>query len=225
MSRKALTLQGPNWNRLYELAAAQEGHFTTAQAAEAGYSRPLLAKYLRNDRVRRVRRGVYRLVHYPAGEHEDLVALWLWAERTGVFSHETALALHGLSDALPSQAHMTLPASWKIRRLRVPNGIVMHFADIGDRERTWSGTVPVTTVPRTLLDCAEARVAPAIVRDAFEEAAERGLLDQGSLPAVVSYLRRFFSVSRSRSGPRSSSVSSSRSGQKSRSSSGSHRPR
>jgi len=49
-----------------------------------------------------VRRGVYRLEHFPAGEHEDLVALWLWTDRAGVFSHETALALHGLSDTLPS---------------------------------------------------------------------------------------------------------------------------
>jgi predicted transcriptional regulator of viral defense system len=212
MSRKAQEAQGPNWDRLYEIAAAQEGLFTTAQAAQAGYSRPLLAKYLRNDRIRRLRRGVYRLVHFPAGEHEDLIAPWLWAGRTGVFSHETALALHGLSDALPSQVHMTLPASWRDRRLRVPQGIVLHFADVRDRERTWSGTVPVTTAARTLLDCAAARVAPDLVRDAFEEAAERGLVDRGSLPAVLSYLKGFFSVSHSRSGPRfrSSSVRSRR---------------
>ena len=31
----------------------------------------------------------------------------------GVFSHDTALALHELSDALPARAHLTLPASWR----------------------------------------------------------------------------------------------------------------
>lgn len=57
----------------------------------------------------RVRRGVYRLVHFPAGDHEDLTAVWLWSQHEGVFSHETALALHDLSDVLPSRAHLTLP--------------------------------------------------------------------------------------------------------------------
>jgi predicted transcriptional regulator of viral defense system len=202
MSKDTNTAQGPVWNRLFEVAAAQEGHFTTAQATEAGYYPQLLAKYLRNERIVRVRRGVYRLVHFPAGEHEDLVAVWLWTERAGVFSHETALALHGLSDVLPARVHVTLPASWKNRRLRVPKGVVLHFAAVGDPERTWVGAVQVTTVARTLLDCATARVAPDLVRDAFEEAADRGLVDRESLPAVVSYLTDFFSASRSRSGPR-----------------------
>ena len=202
MNEDTHIVQGPVWNRLFEIAATQEGHFTTAQAAEAGYYPQLLAKYLRNERIVRVRRGVYRLVHFPAGEHEDLVAVWLWTERAGVFSHETALALHGLSDVLPARAHVTLPASWKNRRLRVPKGVVLHFADVGDPERTWAGAVQVTAIARTLLDCATALVAPDLVRDAFEEAADRGLVERDSLPAVVSYLTRFFSASRSRSGPR-----------------------
>ena len=78
----------------------------------------------------RVRRGVYRVVHFPASEHEDLIVLWLWAGQVGVFSHETALALHDLSDALPGKVHMTVPSSWRRRRLRIPAGLVLHFADV-----------------------------------------------------------------------------------------------
>src|SRR5208337_2168977 len=69
-----------------------------SRTAAAGYSTQLLLKHIRSGRVTRVRRGVYRLVHFPAGEHENLAVLWLWSERMGVFSHHTALALHGLSD-------------------------------------------------------------------------------------------------------------------------------
>ena len=29
-------------------------------------------------------------------------AVWLWSEQAGVFSHQTALALHDLSDILPA---------------------------------------------------------------------------------------------------------------------------
>ncbi len=126
----------------------QEGHFTTKQAAEAGCSPQLLIKYLKNGRVTRVRRGVYRIVHFPAGEHEDLATIWLWSEMAGVFSHETALMLHNLSDALPRKVNLTLPTAWATRRLRVPKGIVLHQGDVPKKERIAMGAVPVTSVQR-----------------------------------------------------------------------------
>jgi len=49
---------GPNRDRLYKIAEAQDGHFTASQAAEAGYSPQLLARYLRNGRVVRIQRGI-----------------------------------------------------------------------------------------------------------------------------------------------------------------------
>ena len=198
----------PDWGRLYEIAGAQDGHFTTAQAAEVGYYPQLIAKHLANGRMTRVRRGVYRLVHFPAGDQEELVVIWLWSGRAAIFSHETALALHGLSDALPARVHITLPSRWARRRLRVPKSVALHHADIDAADRTWLGTVPVTAVPRTLVDCAEARVAPELVRDAFEHAAQRGLVDRGVVPSVVTYLEPFYSVSRDRSGSRFRSTSS-----------------
>jgi predicted transcriptional regulator of viral defense system len=101
----------PSWDRLFELALGQDGHFTTQQAAQSGYSSQLLVKYLKNGRIKRVRRGVYRIVHFPAAEHEDLAAIWLWSEHAGVFSHETALLLHDLGGVLPSKVHLTLRGS------------------------------------------------------------------------------------------------------------------
>src|SRR2546430_7153184 len=83
----------PDWDRLYETALAQEGHFTTHQALDAGYSSQLLVKHLKNGKITRIRRSVYRLKHFPPGQQEDLVVLWLWSERAGVFSYETALML------------------------------------------------------------------------------------------------------------------------------------
>ena len=93
----------------FEIAAAQEGLFTTKQAAEARYSPQLLTHYVHAGRAIRVGRSIYRLVHFPTGEHEELVAAWLWSELAGVVSHQSALTLHGLSDALPSHIHLTLP--------------------------------------------------------------------------------------------------------------------
>jgi predicted transcriptional regulator of viral defense system len=182
---------GPSWDRLFETASAQEGYFTTSQAAAAGYSSQLLVKHLRAGRVARVRRGIYRIVHFPAGEHEELVVAWLWSEQAGVVSHQTALALHELSDALPARVHLSIPSAWRQRRLLVPTGISIHHADVAPEERTWFGAVPTTNVGRTLRDCAEAELAPDLLRQATEQARRRGLVTPAEIAEVEAALTAF----------------------------------
>jgi predicted transcriptional regulator of viral defense system len=181
----------PNWDVLFETAASQAGLFTSEQAARAGYSPQLLAHHLRSGRILRVRRGIYRLVHFPAGEHEDLVAAWLWSGRAGVVSHDTALALHELSDALPARLHLTLPTAWRRRRFRVPPGVVLHHADIPPADRTWYGPVPTTTPGRTLNDCASAGLSPELLRAGAAQATRRGLVARSELSAVDHALAPF----------------------------------
>lgn len=191
MNPQAQNNLGPRWDQLYEIASAQEGHFTTAQAASAGYSPQLLAKHLKNGRIARTRRSIYRVVHFPPGDHEDLVVVWLWSKRLGVFSHETALALHQLSDALPASIFMTLPSSWKSRRLKIPRGVELHFADLTADMRMWTGPVVVTSPAQTAIDCAEARVSPEIVEQAIAEGLHRGLFTSAMIEPAAQYLRSF----------------------------------
>src|SRR6266850_6795380 len=174
----------PDWDRLYETGLAQEGHFTTQQALDAGYSSHLLLKYLDCGNITRVRRSVYLLKHFPPGQQEDLVVLWLWSDREGVFSHETALMLHELSDVLPARAHLTLPAKWRNRRLRVPNGVVLHYADVPKPDRAWVGAVPVTSPARTLADCAADDVSPEFLSSAVAQALARGMVSRTQATAV-----------------------------------------
>jgi predicted transcriptional regulator of viral defense system len=181
----------PDWDRLYEIAAAQEGLFTTRQAAEAGYSPQLLVHHVSSGRAVRVRRGIYRLVHFPAGEHEELVSAWLWSEQAGVFSHQTALALHQLSDALPAQLHLTLPSAWQLRRFRLPEGVVLHHADVPKQDRAWFGPVPITSVTRTLNDCAREGLSPELLRQAAKQALRRGLVIRRELTDVRASLKAF----------------------------------
>ena len=181
----------PSWERLYDVASAQEGHFTTRQAADAGYSTQLLLKHVRAGRIQRVRRRIYRLVHFPAGEHEELVVAWLWSEQAGVVSHQTALALHGLSDALPVHLHLTLPADWRTRRFRVPEGIVLHHASVPRDDRAWFGPVPVTNPRRSLADCAREGMAPGLLRQAARQALGRGLAVRDELAEAENALAHF----------------------------------
>ena len=163
----------PQWTSLYRFAADQAGLFTTEDAAEHGISPQLLHHHRAAGRIERVRRAVYRVVHLPVAEDEQLVALWLWSERAGVFSHDTALALHGLSDALPTRVHLTLPESWRARRLRVPAALVVHH---GATEPTsWVGNVPVTDPARTVRDCMVDELEPDLVAQAIDAGVQRGL--------------------------------------------------
>lgn len=181
----------PHWDGLYEKAAAQEGLFTTQQAAEAGYSPQLLVHHVQAGKVIRLRRGLYRLVHFPAGEHEDLVAAWLWSDLMGVVSHQTALSLHELSDALPSHVHLTLPSDWRHRRFRVPEGVVLHHADVPPQDRTWFGAVPTTNPRRSLNDCAKEGLSPELLRQAASQAIRRGLVTRLELVEVEQALVPF----------------------------------
>jgi predicted transcriptional regulator of viral defense system len=173
-----MAASSPDRNRLYEIAAAQEGLFTARQAIGAGYSLPLLVHHRRVGNIARIRRGIYRLVQFPTSEHEDLVALWLWSEQQGVVSHQNALMLHELSDVLPSQIHLTLPAAWRHRRLRVPEGVVVHHADVPPVDRTWFGAIPITTPRRTLVDCARDGINPELLRQAVKQALARGIVSK-----------------------------------------------
>lgn len=186
-----MTLDAPSWSRLYDVASQQGGYVTTQQAAMAGYSPQLLRKHVEAGRLMRARRGVYQLVHFPPGEHAELIVIWLWSERRGVFSHQTALGLHGLSDVLPTKVHLSVPAAWDVRRLRVPAGVVIHHADVTKREQSWFGPVPATSPSRTLSDCARTSLSPELLRQATREALARGLVGKRDLTEVRRALREF----------------------------------
>ena len=186
-----LESNGPNWDRLFETAAGQSGYVTTKQAAEAGYSTHLLRKHLHAGRVTRPQRGIYRLVHFPATEHEELVTAWLWSEQAGVISHQTALSLHGLSDVLPAQVHLTLPGAWRKRRFRVPPDVVLHHADVAPEDRAWFSAVPITNPRRTLNACAREGLSPELLRQAAQQALRRGLVTKAELDDVEVALKPF----------------------------------
>jgi predicted transcriptional regulator of viral defense system len=181
----------PDWDRLFATAASQSGFVTTKQAAEAGYSTHLLRKHVHAGRVTRPQRGIYRLVHFPVVEHEELVTAWLWSEQAGVVSHQTALSLHGLSDVLPAQVHLTLPEAWRRRRFRVPAGVVLHHGDVAPDEQSWFGAVPATSANRTLNDCAKSGLSPELLRQAAQQALRRGLVTRSDLADVDTALEPF----------------------------------
>lgn len=187
----ATLIERPSWDRLYETSASQAGLFTTSQAAEAGYSPQLLVHHLHAGNIIRLRRGIYRLVHFPVSEDEERVAVWLWSECAGVISHDSALALHQLSDVLPARLHVTLPEAWRRRRLRVPSDTLLYHADVPPEDRTWFGSVPITKPRRTLNDCAKDGLSPELLQHAAQQALRRGLVTRAEIGEVEKALAPF----------------------------------
>lgn len=180
---------GPEWDRLYETAAPQAGYLTLAQAAAAGYSSPLVEHHIKARRLERVGRGIFRLVHFPPSDNEDLVRLWLWSGQKGVFSHETALNLHQLSDALPAKTHMTVPEAWRRRRLRVPRGLLLHCRDVGMGDLAWHGPVPVTSPLRTVVDVM-VEGDPALAEQAAKQAYMRRIFSRDEYRQAITERKR-----------------------------------
>lgn len=185
MPRTAADGSFPDWNAIYSAALAQSGYVTIGDVRAAGYSSPLLEYHVQTGNLQRVQRGIFRLTHFPSSEHEDLVIAWLWSTGQGVFSHETALMLHDLSDVLPSKQHLTMPSAWKKRRIRVPPNIVLHFGEVPKNQTGWVGSVPVTTPLRTLADCAANNTPAEFLSQAMKQGAKRGLFSVAAAKLAV----------------------------------------
>jgi predicted transcriptional regulator of viral defense system len=184
MPRRAADGRIPDWNALYERAAAQDGYLSLEQAGAAGYSPQLLQHYLRVGKLERSLRGVFRLVHFPASDREDLVPTWLWSKREGVFGLQTALVIHELSDALPARHYLIVPETWAKRRVQVPKIVRLYIDDVPRPDWQWFGPVPVTTPLRTLRDCVKHHMPPDIVAQALAQAVQRKLISRREARAL-----------------------------------------
>lgn len=169
---------------VYELAADQLGYFTAAQARDAGVSPMALVMMERRENVERVSHGVYRLQQFPFGPLSEYMEAVLWPiGATGVISHESALALYGVSDANPGRIHLTLPPGHRVRR-QVPARLKLHYQKLDDEDRTLFEGIPVTTMARTIRDCRTAAVGDEILRQALGDAEREGLVSRNDAASL-----------------------------------------
>jgi predicted transcriptional regulator of viral defense system len=171
---------------LFEIADRQQGYFTTQQAVKCGYSRTNFHRYLVSGEWVKEQRGIYRLAHYPITSHPDLVLWSLWSrnlkgEVQGVWSHETALEIHELSDAMPAKMHMTVPKHFR-KWTAIPKNLVLHFADLLKAEVVAQQGYLVTTPLRTIFDIAEeGKLSEDLIVQAIQDALRKGLISRKEL--------------------------------------------
>lgn len=171
---------------LTTLAASQGGYFTSKQAAAIGYTAPKRHYHVHAGNWLREHRGIFRLSTQPLPVRPDLILWWLWSrnrkeEPQGVYSHQTALSLHELTDVMPSRVHMTVPKTFR-RSAAVPKGVSLHMADVSPSDIEAIDGVPVTKALRTLIDVAASdEVPPLDLQLAFAEASRSGKITRAEI--------------------------------------------
>jgi len=175
----------PDHERLFAIATEQAGYFTTAQARDCGFSSPLLTHHAKSGRFVRIARGLYRLRDYPSSPREGLLAAWLRLAPEAVVSHESALELLGLSDAIPNLIHLSVPRAR--RKLSRRSGVALHTTTrpLDGSEVVVRDGMRLTRPARTIADVAEAGLAPEQVVRAARQAIDRGLTTPGRLRGAV----------------------------------------
>lgn len=91
---------------LTAIAKTHGGIIETKIAAQRGISKAMLYKLCKEDKIHRIVKGQYIL---PDDMQDELLAISNRSKRI-IFSHETALYLHGISDRTPFEHTVTAPS-------------------------------------------------------------------------------------------------------------------
>jgi predicted transcriptional regulator of viral defense system len=129
------------------LAERQYGVVCRKQLMAAGVGSATIARWLEATRLHRVHPHVYAVGHSALSLNGRLMAALLYGGDQAVFSHTTAAWIWSLIDSEPTRIHLAVPG----RRRSLPGVRVHHSRRI---DRAACGKLPVTSVPRTLLDIA-----------------------------------------------------------------------
>ncbi|MFH1442054.1 MAG: type IV toxin-antitoxin system AbiEi family antitoxin domain-containing protein [Candidatus Omnitrophota bacterium] len=164
--------------KLFEIASLQQGYFTAKQAVRVGFSYRMHSHYKQSGQWLDIDRGVFRLAQFPNSPDEDYVRWSLWSrdrkgEPQAVFSHDSALSIHGFSDIMPSKIHFTVPSGF---RKKTPKGCVIHKDKISPDEKEQRGGFFVTKPLRTIIDSAESNLSIDYLQHAIKETCDKGML-------------------------------------------------
>lgn len=158
----------------------QHGLVTPAQALARGMTRGAFEHRVGAGRLRRVHRGVYRAPSSPCSLEQRVLAACLACGDGAVASHVSAAMLFGLVDRADGPAHVTMNTSGT-RRIAA---VIVHRGRLREDDRSRVGVIPVTAVPRTLVDLAAALPERALA-EATDRAARRKLIQPTRLDAAV----------------------------------------
>ncbi len=144
---------------LTAIAAEHGGIIEAKVAAQRGISKAMLYKLCKEDKIHRIIKGQYIL---PDDMQDELLSIGKRSDRI-IFSHETALFLHGISDRTPFEHTVTAPSgcipSASIKAECKVYYIKPELFELGKTVmKTPAGNeVPCYDLERTICDCIRSR--------------------------------------------------------------------
>ena len=141
------------------LLAEQDGMLQTSQAVARGIVKPIFYEYIKERKLEQVAHGIY------VSEDTWIDAMFLLHLRCGqaVFSHESALFFHDLTDREPSPYAITVRRGYSTTRIKAEGlsvyTIKPELFDVGvsSGQTPFGHTVPVYDMERTICDLLRSR--------------------------------------------------------------------
>ena len=164
-------------NELQSVLNQNGGILTTAQANEVGVSNERLRLLVHSGDLERVTTGIYVL----PDEFADKMFIVQLRRPKIIYSHETALFLHELTDRDPISYMVTVPTGYNPTRLREDGFTVftikreLHEIGVTKLTTMFGNSVTVYDLERTICDCLRSRnnLDIAVVTDALKRYAKR----------------------------------------------------
>jgi hypothetical protein len=166
--------------QLARLAAKQHGLVTSVQLERLGFASATIAYRVSAGRLHPKHRGVYAVGHAKLSQEGEWLAAVLAAGPGAALSHLPAAALHAICRRRADGIHVIVPG----RRRGRARFKVHCVKRLDPRDLTiWRG-IPVTTVPRTLVDLTDV-LDWAQLANVIHEAAYRKLFNAQATRAVM----------------------------------------
>jgi len=177
---------------LAALAASQHGIISTAQLFDLGYSKASISRQVDAGRLHPLHHAAYAVGHRQISRHGQCLAAVLSCGEGALLSHRSAAWLWGLTKRFAVPVEVTAASPRRTREaIRVHSAEAIVVDDRAELEG-----IPVTAIPRTLLDFAA--VDPHYLGFALDNGHRLGLVDLVAIDALISRSRGFRGVARLR---------------------------
>lgn len=165
------------YKQLDHLLESQNGLLRTEQAMSAGITKPVFYNYVHSKELERVAHGIY----LSKDAWVDSMYLLHLRFSHAVFSHETALFFHDLTDREPLQYTVTVKTGYNPTNLKEEGvqvftiKVELHEVGLTTLQTPFGHDVPVYDMERTICDLlrSRSRIEKQAIRDTLRIYASR----------------------------------------------------
>ncbi len=180
-----------NLNKILEMARNNNGMLTSRMVDDAGIARTYLKLLVDSKKLEKSARGVYVLPEVI----EDEFVRYQSQYKKGIYSKETALFLHDLTDRTPIVFSMTFPENYNLTKVKIDGikadrandpyyslGIVTVLSPSGNNVQAYD-------IEKTLCDILRPRskIETSIVNEAFKRYLSR---NNKNIPKLSKYAKQ-----------------------------------